>query len=54
MCSTRLTFSREIHDPRIRIIYHANRTTIDAEIEQDEVVAQELEAQATSKRPITL
>jgi uncharacterized protein (DUF433 family) len=32
--------------------YHANRSEIDAEIEADEAIAQQLEAQHTAKQPI--
>jgi uncharacterized protein (DUF433 family) len=32
--------------------YHANRSEIDAEIEADEAIAQQLKAQHTAKQPI--
>jgi uncharacterized protein (DUF433 family) len=32
--------------------YHANRSEIDAEIEADEAIAQQLETQHTAKQPI--
>jgi uncharacterized protein (DUF433 family) len=32
--------------------YHANRSEIDAEIEADEAIAQQLEAKHTAKQPI--
>jgi uncharacterized protein (DUF433 family) len=32
--------------------YHANRSTIDSEIDADEAIAQQLEAQQSTQRPI--